>query len=144
MGYDTYYLEFLPASRPPPATDLRIDEPQLLLENEYLKVKLSPKYGAILSLVDKRTGREMLDGDKGAFPVFRGTPNQDYNLLSVFVQEKYHRQGLKIPASFDSSKSEAAYEGTEKRAASAGRNRLARHDQFLDSLDRKRPPASHG
>jgi alpha-mannosidase len=120
VGYDTYYLELTRSAAQPPATDLRIDEPQLLLENEYLKVKLSSKYGAILSLLDKRTGREMLDGDKGAFPVFRGNPNQDYNLFSVFVQQKYHRQGIKIPASFDSSQSEAAYAGGEKREASEG------------------------
>ena len=120
VGYDTYYLDFLPQAASPAATDLRIDEHQLTLENEFVKVKLSPKFGAIISLFDKRTGREMLAGDKCAFPVFRGTPNQDYNLLSVFVQEKYHRHGLKIPASFDSSKSEATYEGTEKPAPAPG------------------------
>jgi alpha-mannosidase len=120
MGYDTYYLEFTPGAARPEATDLRIDEPQLLFENEFLKVRLSPQYGAIVSLVDKKTGRELLAEDKGAFPVFRGTPNQDYSLLSVIVQEKYHRHGLKIPASFDSSKSEAAYQGAEKPAPSTG------------------------
>ncbi len=117
VGYDTYYLELTPGSVAPAATDLRINEPQLELENEYLKVKLSSKFGAIVSLVDKRTGREMLDATKGAFPVFKGTPNQDYCLRSVFIQEKYHRKGLGIPALFDSSTSEAVYEGTEKIAA---------------------------
>ena len=62
----------------------------------------------------------MLAGDKCAFPVFRGTPNQDYGLLGVFVQQKYHRPELKVPASFDSSKSKAAYEGTEKPAPAPG------------------------
>ena len=120
VGYDTYYLELTPGTANPAATDLRINEPQLELENEYLKVKLSSKHGAIVSLVEKRTGREMLDAAKGAFPVFKGTPNQDYCLRSVFIQEKYHRQGLAIPALFDSSTSEAVYEGTEKLTAPSG------------------------
>jgi hypothetical protein len=29
VGYDTYYLDFLPRPAAPPATDLRIDEQQL-------------------------------------------------------------------------------------------------------------------
>ena len=120
VGYDTYYLDFLPQAASPAATDLRIDEHQLTMENEFVKVKLSPKFGAIISLFDKRTGREMLAGDKCAFPVFRGTPNQDYNLLGVFVQQKYHRPELKVPASLDSSKSQAAFEGTEKPAPATG------------------------
>ncbi|HXW15121.1 MAG TPA: glycoside hydrolase family 38 C-terminal domain-containing protein [Terriglobia bacterium] len=120
VGYDTYYLDFLPQAASPATTDLRIDEHQLTLENEFVKVKLSPNFGAIISLFDKRTGNEMLAGDKCAFPVFRGTPNQDYGLLGVFVQQKYHRSELKIPAPFDSSKSKAAYEGTEKPAPAPG------------------------
>ena len=120
VGYDTYYLEFTPAAAPPVSTGLRIDESNLMLENEYLKVKLSSKFGAITSLIDKRTGHEMLDGGKGAFPVFRGTPNQGYCLFNAMTREKYHRQELKIPASFDSSQSKAAYVGTEKLTAPSG------------------------
>jgi len=120
VGYDTYYLELTPGSTEPAATDLRIDESQLGLENEFLKVRLSSKHGAIVSLVDKRTGREMLDPAKGPFPIFKGTPNQDYCLRSVFVQSKYHRQATAIPALFDSSTSQAAYEGAEKLSAPSG------------------------
>jgi len=120
VGYDTYYLEFTEDVAKPAATDLHVDEAQLLLENEFLRVKLSPKFGAIASLFDKRTGREMLDGEKGAFPVFQGTPNKDYNLFSVLVLGKYHRKAMDIPTAFDSSKSEATYEGSEKLEASEG------------------------
>jgi alpha-mannosidase len=120
VGYDTYYLELIPGTANPVTTDLRINEPQLELENEYLKVNLSSKHGAIVSLVEKRTGQEMLDGAKGAFPVFKGTPNQDYCLRSVFITGKYHQQQLAIPALLDSSTSEAAYEGTEKETAPSG------------------------
>jgi len=120
VGYDTYYLDFLPHAAVPAATNLRIDEQQLTMENEFVKVKLSSNFGAIISLLDKRTGREMLDAEKGAFPVFKGTPNQDYGLYGVFVQQKYHRNELKIPPFFDSSKSQAAYEGMEKPGPSTG------------------------
>jgi alpha-mannosidase len=120
LGYDTYYLELTPETAQSAATDLRIDEQQLELENEHLKVKLSSKHGAIVRLLDKLTGREMLDAAKSAFPVFKGTPNQDYCLRSVFIQEKYHRQGSAIPALFDSSTSEAVFEGAERITAPAG------------------------
>ncbi len=120
VGYDTYYLEFTPEPVPSPPTDLEIDESKLSLENEHLKVLLSPKFGAIISLIDKRTGREMLASGKGAFPVFRGNPNQDYCLFNVFAREKYHRKELKIPASFDSSQTVATYAGDAKLKVSEG------------------------
>ena len=72
VGYDTYYLDFLPQSAAPPATDLRIDEQQLTMENQFVKVTLSPKFGAIISLVDKRTGREMLHDANGRLPFVQG------------------------------------------------------------------------
>src|SRR5208282_1756599 len=120
VGYDTFYLDFLPKAAPPPATDLRIDEQRLALENEFVKVRLSPKFGAIISLVDRRTGREMLDAEKGAFPTFKGTPNQDYGLYGEDVAKKYGHHGSSIPPFFDSSQCEAIYEGGVGTAASAG------------------------
>jgi hypothetical protein len=44
------------------------------MENEFVKVKLSPKFGAIISLVDKRTGREMIDAQKRRVPHLQGHP----------------------------------------------------------------------
>jgi alpha-mannosidase len=111
LGYETYYLEYARTAAPPAATDLRVDESQLVLENAFLKVQLSPRFGAIVSLIDKRSGREMLAGEQGAFPVFRGTPNQDYGLFSSAVRGKYHRRGVEIPATYDSSQSHAAFNG---------------------------------
>jgi alpha-mannosidase len=112
LGYDTYYLEYARNAVPPVATDLRVDESQLVLENGFLKVQLSPKFGAIVSLLDKRTGHEMLAGEQGAFPVFRGSPNQDYGLFSSAVRGKNHRRGIEIPAAYDSSQSQAVYEAS--------------------------------
>jgi alpha-mannosidase len=112
VGYDTYFLEFLPQAAAQAATDLHIDEQTLMLENQFVKVKLSPKFGAIVSLIDKRTGREMLDAEKGAFPIFKGTPNQDYELYSAEALKKHRRNADSIPACYDSSKSELAYAGS--------------------------------
>jgi alpha-mannosidase len=120
VGYDTFYLNFLPKAAPPPATDLRIDEQRLGLENEFVKVRLSPKFGAIISLVDKRNGREMLDTEKGAFPIFKGTPNQDYELYREEVARKYGSHGATIPPFYDSSKTEAFYESGVSSTASSG------------------------
>lgn len=119
VGYDTYYLEFSPGTTQSVSADLQINEDRLELENKYLKVKLSPLHGAVISLIDKRTGREMLDGQKGPFPIFKGRPNKDYCLLSAFVRMKYKEQELQIPPMFDSSKSEVAYERARMEAASS-------------------------
>ncbi len=45
------------------------------MENEFLRVRLDPKTGAVASLVHKKSGREMIDEKGGAFPHFKGTPN---------------------------------------------------------------------
>ena len=74
-GYDTYYLDFTAAAAPPVASDLKIDEAKLTLENEHLRVLLSPRNGGIVSLVHKASGREMLDTTQGPFPRLTGKPN---------------------------------------------------------------------
>ena len=60
-GYDTYYLDFSPEAAAPAATSLKIDESKLTLENEFVRVGLDPTTGGVASLVDKATGREMLE-----------------------------------------------------------------------------------
>ena len=58
MGYCTYvYAE--PAAGGD--SDLAADETTRTIENAFFKVKLDPARGAIASLVDKRTGRELVD-----------------------------------------------------------------------------------
>ncbi len=74
-GYDTYALQFSPAAVAPAKTDLRIDETKLVLENEFLRVRLDPATGGVASLQVKPSGREMLDPAGGPFPRFTGRPN---------------------------------------------------------------------
>jgi alpha-mannosidase len=104
VGYDTYYLDFSEQPLPAATTALRCDEAALTLENEYVKVRLSPTTGAIVSLIHKPTGRETLAGDKCAYPKFTGTPNQNY----------FANIGGRPPAFYDSSKSKAAIDWLEK------------------------------
>jgi alpha-mannosidase len=120
VGYDTYYLEFTPDVAQPVATDLRIDERGLAMENDLLQVKVSPQHGAIISLLDKKTGRQMLDAQKGPFPVFKGRPNPDYPLRSEFVSGKYPKEDMVIPAFFDSSKSQAVIKEPKSQPGLAG------------------------
>jgi alpha-mannosidase len=118
VGYDTYQLEFVREAAAPPATGLRIDETALTLENDHLRIKLSPEHGAIISLIDKKTGLEMLDAAKNGFPVFYGKANQNYSLRSAFAVGKYKPEELVIPPEFDSSKSQGLLEAALKNKAS--------------------------
>jgi alpha-mannosidase len=102
VGYDTYYLEPTGENAPAAATDLRVDEQALVLENEHLKVGLDATTGAIKSVVDKKTGKEMLDAAQAGFPTLRGKPNTKYPLHA------------NIPAAYDSSTSKAEIIWTEK------------------------------
>ena len=94
-GYDSYFLQFAPAEAPPVPTALRIDEANLTLENEFLRVRLDPKTGAIAGLTAKGGG-EMLDPAQGAFPRFTGKPTKS---LSTRPDP---------PAEYDSRDSKAA------------------------------------
>jgi len=102
VGYDTYYLEFTPAPASAPPSALQFDESRLTLENEHVKVRLDPASGGVSSLIDKRSGRETLDGARGAFPVLTGRPNPNLPLRPA------------APANYDSSKSKAQIDWVEK------------------------------
>ncbi|HNS20889.1 MAG TPA: glycoside hydrolase family 38 C-terminal domain-containing protein [Sedimentisphaerales bacterium] len=57
MGYRT----FVPAEAVQSRDDLHSDAHAGVIENEYLRVALDPARGGIRSVVDKRTGRELVD-----------------------------------------------------------------------------------
>ncbi|HTQ10308.1 MAG TPA: glycoside hydrolase family 38 C-terminal domain-containing protein, partial [Fimbriimonadaceae bacterium] len=94
LGYDTYGVSFASHETAVPS-DLRADKSTLVIENARVRIKLNPETGAISSLVDKRTGREMLRAEGGDYPVFRGQPDPGYPLRG------------NIPAGYDSSKAKA-------------------------------------
>ncbi|HWH67992.1 MAG TPA: hypothetical protein VNT26_01295, partial [Candidatus Sulfotelmatobacter sp.] len=57
MGYRT----FEPVAPPQARSGLQYDATLATLENEFFKATLDPPRGAIRSLIDKRTGRELVD-----------------------------------------------------------------------------------
>lgn len=57
LGYRT----FVPVSTEAAAGDLAADQAAATIENAFFRVRLDPARGAIRSLVEKRTGREMVD-----------------------------------------------------------------------------------
>jgi len=95
-GYDTYYLHFTAQPTAATDTDLRVDRSALTMENEFVRVRLDPNTGGVVSLVDKSSGEEALDSSPGAFPHFTGRPNPN---LSTRPNP---------PAFYDSAKSKAA------------------------------------
>jgi alpha-mannosidase len=109
VGYDTYYLEFAPNPAPVAATDLRIDEAGLAMENAHVKVTLDPATGAVSSLIDKKTGQEMLARGQGVFPAFRGKPNPE-----AYIKKRYVKQVPEIPVQYDSANSKAEIHWTDK------------------------------
>jgi alpha-mannosidase len=94
-GYDTYYLHFAAQPTAVTGTDLRVDRSTMTMENEFVRVRLDPVTGGVVSLVDKSSGQESLDSAPGAFPRFTGRPNPN---LSTRANP---------PAFYDSTKSKA-------------------------------------
>ena len=100
MGYRVFHLVF-GRSAPSAAGPLQTDTKRLSIQNAYVSVRLDPVTGAIDSLVDRRTGRQMAASGANGYPVFRGQPNTTYPL----------RTGL--PAEYDSSQAHAQITWTE-------------------------------
>lgn len=78
VGYSTYYLDLSSEPAATGETDLKVEADRFQMENEHLQIKLSPLQGNILSVVDKRTGRDLVDGAKRPFPIFRGRANPNF------------------------------------------------------------------
>ncbi len=133
LGYDTYYLVFTPDLVRNAETDLKVDEQQFALENKHVKVRLDQEHGAIVSLINKATSQEMLKSGSGAFPIFKGTPNQGYCLYGDNVQLSPWESRTHIPKSYDSSTSKATYTWVDKGPLRA--TLKARHDWPLVSFE---------
>jgi len=88
---DTYYLEFTPGT-PPASCDgcvAALTERGGFVLRKWLRARerSSPKAWGDHSLIDKRTGLEMLNGEETPFPVFKGRPESQLpGLRSVFLR----------------------------------------------------------
>jgi len=75
VGYDTYFLVPATSAAVTPPTDLRVDQDAHVLENSRVRVSLDPVSGAIRSLVDRQSGKELLAGATRPFPTLTGEAN---------------------------------------------------------------------
>ena len=81
VGYKTCFLKPVPETDAGKASgDLKISDSRekITLENEYLAVAIDKKQGWIISLVDKQSGKELIDGSAN-------------KLLAFFDRHKVHR-----------------------------------------------------
>lgn len=101
VGYSTFYLGEADGA-PAATTDLRISETDWKLENDSLAVELDPVNGAISRLIDRRTGLSLIDGQRGAFPLFHGRPAR-----------RFLSPG-ELPGGYDSSSSRATLTWEER------------------------------
>ena len=100
LGYDTFAISFTP-TRVRNTANLTADQATLVMQNEFIRVKLDTATGAIQSLVDRHTGKEMLRQNGGEYPVFKGSPDPGYPLRG------------NIPAGYDSSTAKPLVTWTE-------------------------------
>jgi len=97
VGYDTYYVDYLPGPTLAVETEtaLHLNPSSLVMENEHLRLRLDPTTGGVAALLHKPSGHEMLDEAEGAFPRLTGRPNPNLS------------RKPNPPAFFDTAKSKA-------------------------------------
>lgn len=102
VGYATYYLDQAKPDSPAAETDLRTSATEWKMENALVSVELDPVSGAIKRLVDRRSGLELIDGQRRPFPVFGGQPSRE------------DPWGKGAPAEYDSAASRATLSWIER------------------------------
>lgn len=69
LGYNTYLMTEKEVTdvKPPVTPDPRVEKAdEFILENHYIKVEFDPVTGAIISMIDKETGQELVSPDRPA------------------------------------------------------------------------------
>ncbi len=106
IGYDIVRIEKTRENPAPTVTDLRADEAALTLQNAHVAVTLDRISGAIATLVERRTGAELLSPRRRhGFPTLSGRPNVD-------AIPARHRRGL--PDAYGTSTSQAEFTWLER------------------------------
>ncbi len=82
MGYETFFLKFTPQAVASPSTALTVNPEKFELENAFVRVRLDPEHGGIVSLVEKESGKEFISAEKFCSPAFHGQPNMKYPFLA--------------------------------------------------------------
>ena len=84
VGYDTYHLNFTPNSVECRKTALTVDEAKFEIENAHVRIRLDPAHGGLISLVEKKSGKEFISVEKFSSPAFHG---QLQNLKYAFLDK---------------------------------------------------------
>ncbi|MCX6899131.1 MAG: hypothetical protein NT105_10555 [Verrucomicrobia bacterium] len=82
------YRVFVPVKAELPPTTLRADEKTATIESLFFKATLDPARGAIRSLVDKRTGRELVNPGFGQYLYERFDSNSVAAYVSAYVKSR--------------------------------------------------------
>jgi alpha-mannosidase len=89
LGYDTYYLKFMPEPVASPKTALAINEAELEMENSFVRVRVDPTHGGLVSLVEKKSQMEFISPEKFSTPAFHGQPNLTFPFLEAEPDRYY-------------------------------------------------------
>lgn len=81
IGYDTYRLKFTPDPVESPKSALTVDAAKFEIENPFIRIRLDSTHGTLVSLVEKRSGKEFISAEKFSTPSFHGQPNMKYPFL---------------------------------------------------------------
>ncbi len=122
VGYSVYYLKPAAGSDPLLSGQLNISDSgdQILMENESLKVSVSKKQGWIVSLVDRASGREMIDGSGNKILAFNDRHKQH---RAWNIDPDYYKKPIEIPAASEvkiSAQGPLFIEATVRREMKAG------------------------
>jgi hypothetical protein len=89
IGYDTYRLKFTAEPVECPKTTLTVDEKNFEMENPFVRIRLDPAHGTLVSLVEKESGKEFISSASFSTPAFHGQPNLKYPFLAKEPDSSY-------------------------------------------------------
>jgi len=97
VGYSVYYLRPAAGSEPLISGQLNISDSgdKIVMENEYLKVSVCKKQGWIVSIIDRASGKELIDGSANKLLAFfdRHQQHRAWN-----IDPDYYKKPIEIPA----------------------------------------------
>ena len=89
VGYDSYRLKFTAEPVNSPETALTVNEAKFEIENAFVRLRLDPTHGTLVSLVEKESGAEFISSEKFSTPAFHGQPNLKYPFLDKDPDTSY-------------------------------------------------------
>jgi alpha-mannosidase len=95
IGYDTYRLKFTPEPVEAANSALTADEAKFEIENPFVRIRLDSTHGGLVSLLEKKSGKEFISAAKFSTPAFHGQPNLKYPFLDKDPDTSYDSTAAK-------------------------------------------------